>query len=97
MSKCELCGEPMPCDRNRGLYSRFNVTRTDGSSAPGGKHCGCVYFVLDLTHDKHAAAALRAYVESCAAEYPLLAADLLAGIKARDTASRQAAAASWLV
>ena len=83
-------------DKTRGLYNKFTVTRNDGSSDPGGKHFGCEYFVLDLTHDKHAAAALRAYAESCAAEYPLLAADLLAGIEARDTASRQAAAAPWL-
>ena len=84
-------------DRTRGLYSKFEVCRTDGSSEPGGKHHGCEYFVLDLTHDKHAAAALRAYAASCATEYPLLSADLLAGIVARDQASRHAAAAPWLV
>ena len=61
---------------NRGIYHKFNVTRTDGSSEPGGKHEGCRYFVLDLDHDKHAAPALRAYAESCAAEFPQLAADL---------------------
>lgn len=63
-------------DKNRGLYEKFTVTRNDGSSEPGGKHHGCEYFVLDLTHDKHAAAALLAYANSCASEYPLLAADL---------------------
>jgi len=83
-------------DRNRGLYGKFHVTRTDGSSEPGGKHDGGEYFVLDLTHDKHAAAALRAYADSCDAEYPLLAADLRAGMEARDKASRHAAAAPWL-
>lgn len=83
-------------DRNCGLYGKFHVTRKDGSSEPSGKHHGCEYFVLDLTHDKHAAAALRAYADSCQAEYPLLAADLRAGIEARDKASRQAAAAPWL-
>lgn len=64
-------------NKNRGLYEKFTVTRNDGSSEPGGKHHGCEYFVLDLTHDKHAAAAALAYAHSCAAEYPLLASDLL--------------------
>lgn len=63
-------------DKNRGLYEKFTVTRNDGSSEPSGKHHGCEYFVLDLMHDKHAAAALRAYADSCVDEYPLLAADL---------------------
>jgi len=64
-------------DKTRGLYEKFTVIRNDGSSEPGGKHHGCEYFVLDLTHDKHAGAALLAYAHSCAAEYPLLASDLL--------------------
>lgn len=62
-------------DKTRGIYHKFNVTRTDGSSAPGGKHDGCRYFVLDLSHDPHAIPALRAYAESCAKDYPALAAD----------------------
>ncbi len=65
-------------DTKRGLYNKFEVSRTDGASRPGKKHHGCEYFVLDLTHDKHAEAALRAYADSCAADYPLLAADLYA-------------------
>jgi hypothetical protein len=69
-------------DKTRGLYHKFNVERTDGSSAPGGKHHGCEYFVLDLTHDKHAKAALHAYARSCLREYPALADDLLATIEA---------------
>jgi hypothetical protein len=63
-------------DKTRGLYSKFNVSRTDGKSLPGEKHCGCDYFVLDLTHDKHAIAAISAYESSCRREYPLLAEDL---------------------
>ncbi len=72
--------------RQQGLIHKFNVTRTDGTSAVGEKHHGCEYFVLDLTHDKHAVAAVLAYAASCEAEYPLLAADLRAGVKARDIA-----------
>lgn len=63
-------------DPNRGIYHKFNVTRTDGSSEPGGKHEHCSYFVLDVFHDPHARAALKAYADSCRSEYPLLAADL---------------------
>lgn len=59
-----------------GLYEKFSVRRTDGSSGIGQKHHGCRYFVLDLTHDIHAPKALRGYIESCAADYPVLAADL---------------------
>lgn len=63
-------------DRTRGIYHKFVVSRTDGTSAPGGKHDACFYFVLDLDHDPHAKAALKAYADSCRAEYPKLAADL---------------------
>ena len=63
-------------DKNKGLYQKFIVTRTDGKSAVGSKHFGCKYFVLDLSHDKHAPAAIRAYADSCRAEYPSLAYDL---------------------
>lgn len=69
----------------RGLYNKFRVERMDGSSNPGGKHDGCEYFVLDLTHDKHAKAALLAYADSCNTEYPLLAQDLwrLASVRSK--------------
>ncbi len=65
-------------DKNRGLYGKFHIERTDGKSAPGEKHHGCDYFVLDLTHDPHAIPALRAYADACEADYPLLARDLRA-------------------
>lgn len=65
-------------DKTRGLYEKFTVLRNDQTDGPGGKHEGCQYFVLDLTHDPHAQAAILAYAESCKDEYPLLAADLLA-------------------
>lgn len=71
--------EPMQPDQTKlGLYQKFNVARTDGSSAPGGKHHADEYFVLNLTTDKHALPALVAYAKSCATEYPALAADLRA-------------------
>ena len=66
----------MTDQKQRGLYEKFRITRTDGRSEHGEKHEGCEYFVLDLDHDDHAIPALRAYAESCALEFPQLAADL---------------------
>ena len=66
-------------DKTRGLYSegKFIVSRRDGTDQEGGKHDGCRYFVLDLTHDPHAAPALRSYAVSARADgYELLANDL---------------------
>lgn len=65
-------------DTMRGLYKKFRVERTDGRSAPGEKHHGCDYFILDMMHDRHALAAIAAYVASLdeAGEYPGLAHDL---------------------
>lgn len=63
-------------DREKGLYRKYTVVRTDGSSGPGGKHEACEFFVLDLVHDAHAVAALEAYAASCEREYPALYDDL---------------------
>lgn len=73
-------------DKTRGLYDKFRVLRTDYSDQPGGKHHGCEYFVLDLTHDPHAWAALGAYAASCGPDYPLLQRDLLQKIATRPEA-----------
>lgn len=71
-------------DRSRGLFGKFRVTRSDGKSAPGEKHDGCDYFVLDLTHDPHAQAALIAYAQSCRKEFPMLADDLMLKVDEMD-------------
>lgn len=60
----------------QGIFRKFDVRRVDGSDAPGGKHHGCRYFVLDMDHDQHAPLALRAYAASCAESHPQLSADL---------------------
>lgn len=52
------------CEKSTGFYQKYNVSRTDGRSAPGEKHADCQYFVLDLTHDPFAVAALEAYLEA---------------------------------
>lgn len=64
--------------KDRGIYGRFKIERTDGQSARGRKHEVCSYFVLDLTHDPHAIPAVMAYAESCEANFPKLAAHLRA-------------------
>lgn len=65
-----------PQPKPAGLYGKYTVTRNDGTDKKGGKHHGCDYFVLDMTHDPHALAALNAYAESCKGDYPELAKDL---------------------
>jgi hypothetical protein len=71
-------------DANKGLYEKFTVTRNDGRSAPGEEHEHCRYFVLDLDHDPHVWAAVRAYEEEIAPYFPRLAIDLM---KIRDEAT----------
>ncbi len=68
--------------KTTGLYPKFHVHRNDGRDHPGGDRADADYFVLDLTHDKHALIALQAYAHSCAEEYPELAKDLNQKIKA---------------
>ena len=63
-------------DRNRGLYRKYFVSRVDGSTGIGEKHEHCFHFVIDVDHDPHACAALTAYADSCAKEYPKLSEDL---------------------
>jgi hypothetical protein len=77
---------PPPAEPATGIYRKFLVERTDGSSAPGGKHENCDYFVLDWAHDKYAVPAAIAYARACKDEYPELAADL--SRRAGDTVGR---------
>lgn len=60
------------------FYEKYIVTRKDGQSEPGQPHHGCLYFSLDLTHDKFAAPALKAYADACEKEAPVLATALRA-------------------
>ena len=71
-------------DRERGLYGKYNVARSDGSGGPGGKHENCYYYVLDLDHDPFALPALEAYANACEKDgYVELAADLRQEVRAR--------------
>jgi hypothetical protein len=77
----QLASEKLP-DRERGLYSKYQVRRVDGSSEPGKKHAKCNYFVLDIDHDPHAAPAIFSYATSARADgYELLAGNLFAMIQ----------------
>lgn len=68
--------DPNAPTEQQGLFRKFDVRRVDGSDAPGGKHHGCRYFVLDVDHDQHARAALSAYAGACETTHPDLARDL---------------------
>lgn len=63
-------------DEPKGLYRKFTVERSDGSSGHGKKHEHCEYFVLDWMHDKFAVPAMRAYAAACEADFPELAKDI---------------------
>jgi len=65
----------------KGIYHKFKVTRTDGSSRKGGKHADCKYFVLDLKHDPFCRPALAAYARACRSTHPSLADDLEKSLK----------------
>lgn len=60
----------------QGLFRKFDVRRTDGSSKPGGKHEHCEYFVLDVDHDPCARPALAAYAAAVESTHPVLATDM---------------------
>jgi hypothetical protein len=81
--------------RERGLYGKYHVERTDGSSEPGKKHEDCAYFVLDLTHDRNAPPALIAYAAACEAEYPVLARDLRAQAAITNDLTRRQEPVHW--
>ena len=63
-------------EKTRGLYEKYEVARTDGTSDHGKKHFGCEYFVLDVNCDPFCVPALKAYAAACRAEYPQLADDV---------------------
>lgn len=63
-------------DADRGLYAKFKVTRSDGSSRKGRRHEGCSYYVLDLDHDPYSIAALLTYSDACAETFPALSDDI---------------------
>lgn len=56
-------------DQQRGLYGKYRVEKVNGK--PVGR-----VFVLAYDTDPHARTALAAYADSCAEDYPQLAADL---------------------
>lgn len=63
-------------ERDRGLYEKYVVQRTDGATGEGRKHEHCRHFVLDVDHDPLAAPCLKLYADLCEISYPQLARDL---------------------
>lgn len=63
----------MDDDIDRGWYVKYKVERIGGTPH---KHDDCLFFVLDLEHDKFALPALLAYAEACKEEYPRLQQDI---------------------
>lgn len=56
----------------KGLYPKYKIVKTDGTPMdPNAK-----YFTVRIDTDRHARAAVRAYIESCRDENPELAMDL---------------------
>ena len=47
-------------DKDKGIYQKFVIKRTDGSHKKGKKHADCEYFVLDIVHDPFSLSALKA-------------------------------------
>jgi hypothetical protein len=74
--------------KREGVYRKYKVTRTDGSSRKGKKHAECSYFVLDLEHDPFALPALEAYQKACKKTQPELARDLDEILKTRPCGCR---------
>lgn len=68
--------DPSKPAKQQGMFRKFDVRRVDSSDAPGGKHYGCRYFVLDLDHDAYAPAAMRTYAAECKVTHSQLAADI---------------------
>ena len=71
-------------DRQRGLYRKYELFRVRHSY--GREYRERVtdpFFALRYTTDPHAAVALRAYADSCEAEYPVLAAELRSSLGIR--------------
>jgi hypothetical protein len=56
----------------KGIYGKYEIRKVDGTPVDPK----AIYFTLRLDTDKHARAAVRAYIESCREEEPELAADL---------------------
>jgi hypothetical protein len=63
-------------EQHVGLYRKYVIERTDGSSEPGKKHEKCDHFVLDFNHDPFALPAILAYAQACRKTHPELANDL---------------------
>lgn len=68
-------GPPMPSS-DKGLYNKYQCSRTDGKDQPGGPKEGAVYFPLDIHHDIYARRAAAFYADCVEDRHPKLAREL---------------------
>lgn len=61
---------------SKGVEDIYRIVRIDGKDKPGEEHENCMYYVLDLNHDRYALPALHSYAGACRSEYPELAEEL---------------------
>ena len=59
-----------------GLIEKYRVKRVDQRDKPGQKHENCLYFVLDIAHDRYARAGIFAYATACKQEFPKMSKQL---------------------
>lgn len=81
-------------DGQRGLYRKYDLFRVSGD----GERVSLVtdpFFVLRYTTDPHAAVALRAYADSCEADYPVLAAELREALRGQPECECNSPACQW--
>lgn len=72
------------------IYEKFQVRRTGGSDAPGGRHDGCLYFALDVDHDPFGRESLYAYADVCRGVMPQLSADIFRLLRERPIKAKEA-------
>lgn len=83
-------------DRTRGLYRKYELFRVRHSY--GREYRERVtdpFFALRYTTDPHAAVALRAYADSCEADYPVLAAELREALRGQPECECHEPACLW--
>ena len=85
-------------DRQRGLYKKYELYRVkENETGEVYEHYQVTdpFFVLKYTTDPHAAVALRAYADSCEADYPALATDLHAALRGQPECECHEPACQW--
>lgn len=89
---------PDLADRDRGLFRKFELYRVkENDQGEIYEHYQVTepFFARKYTTDPHAAVALRAYADSCEADYPVLAADLRTALRGQPECECHEPACQW--